>query len=318
MIGIGAYRPRTIVCNDDLVRGTTYTDDWVRRRTGVVRRGHAAADETITEMASRAGSRAMAAAGISADAVDMVLVASMSDLRQTPAAAPEIAFRLGARRAAALDIDAACAGFSYGVGMADALVRAGTVRHVLLIGVDRMTDMVSREGSAALLFADGAGAMVIGPGDTMGIGPTVWGADGARRELIAHGASWRDYRDRPEQPWPTMQMAGREVFRWAIDTVPELGRRAVEAAGLEMAQVRAFVPHQANLRIIERAAERLGLSAGTPVADDIINAGNTSAASIPLALEQLRQAGRAHRGDWALLVGFGAGLAYAAQVVQVP
>jgi 3-oxoacyl-[acyl-carrier-protein] synthase-3 len=318
VLGIGTFRPRRVVPNADLVAGTGYTDDWVRRRTGIHRRSHAGAHETIPVMAVHAARQAIDAAGVAATAIDMVLVASMSDVRQSPAAAPEIAHGCGAVRAGAVDLNAACAGFSYGLGLADTMVRGGAARHVLLVGVERMTDIVAPYGTSALLFGDGAGAVVVGPGDGMGIGPTVWGADGSRRHLIQHPASWLDYRDRPELPWPTMEMAGQEVFRWAIDTVPEIARRAVEAAGLTLAEIDALVPHQANLRIIERVAERLDLKPGTPVADDIVQAGNTSAASIPLALAGLRDAGRLPSGAWALLIGFGAGLTYAAQVVRTP
>lgn len=242
----------------------------------------------------------------------------MSDLRQSPPAAPEVAYLAGARSAAALDIDAACAGFAYGVGLADALVRAGSARYVLVVGVDRMHDIVSPEGSSAALFGDGAGAAVVGPGEHGDIGPTVWGSDGGQRHLIGHEASWLDYRDRSGQPWPTMLMSGMEVFRWAIDLVPEIGRRAIDAAGLSPCDIDAFVPHQANLRITELAAARLDLKPGTAVARDVVDVGNTSAASIPLALAALRERGQIPAGGRALLVGFGAGLAYAAQVVRTP
>jgi 3-oxoacyl-[acyl-carrier-protein] synthase III len=318
VLGVGVYRPRRSVANDDLVIGTRYTDEWVRRRTGVRWRGHADVDETIPTMAASAARHALCAADVPAEAIDFVLVASMSNLRQSPAVAPEIADRIHARHAAAVDVNAACAGFTYGIGIADSMVRGGTARHVLVIGVERMTDIVAPQDSAALLFGDGAGAMIISRHDEMGIGPTVWGSDGSRRHLIEHSASWLDHRDRPELPWPTMRMAGQEVFRWAVDAVPDIGRRAVEASGITLAEIDALVPHQANLRIVERVAEKLDIKPHTVVADDIIRAGNTSAASIPLALAELLESGRLRSGQWALLIGFGAGLAYASQVIRVP
>lgn len=318
MLGIGTFRPPRVVANTELLPATGHTDEWVRRRTGIRARRHAGPGDTIAAMAVHAAGQALTAAAVAAEDVDMVLVASMSDVRQSPAAAPEIAYLCGAVRAAALDIDAACAGFSYGLGLADAMVRSGAARHVLLVGVERMSDIVSPHDTTGLLFGDGAGAAVIGPGADMGIGPTVWGADGSRRHLIGHASSWVEYRDRPELAWPTMAMAGREVFRWAVDAVPDIGRRAVEAAGLTLAEIDALVPHQANLRIIERVAEQLDLKPGTPVADDIVRSGNTSAASIPLALAGLREQGHLAPGSWALLIGFGAGLAYAAQVIRNP
>jgi len=318
LLGLGTYRPRRVVGNEELAAAVGHDDAWIRRRTGIVTRRYADEDETISAMATHAAADALAGAGVRPGSVDAVLVASMSDLRQSPPAAPEVAYLAGARSAAALDIDAACAGFAYGVGLADALVRAGSARYVLVVGVDRMHDIVSPEGSSAALFGDGAGAAVVGPGEHGDIGPTVWGSDGGQRHLIGHEASWLDYRDRSGQPWPTMLMSGMEVFRWAIDLVPEIGRRAIDAAGLSPCDIDAFVPHQANLRITELAAARLDLKPGTAVARDVVDVGNTSAASIPLALAALRERGQIPAGGRALLVGFGAGLAYAAQVVRTP
>lgn len=318
LLGLGTYRPRRVVGNDEIAAAVGQDDAWIRRRTGIVTRRIADADETIAAMAAHAASNALAAAGVEPGSIGAVLVASMSDLRQSPPTAPEIAYRAGARRAAALDIDAACAGFAYGVGLADALVRAGSAQYALVVGVDRMRDIVPANGSAAALFGDGAGAAVVGPGESGDIGPTIWGSDGGQRQLIGHEASWLEYRDRTGQPWPTMRMSGTQVFRWAVDLVPEIGRRAVDAAGLSPADIDAFVPHQANLRITEAAAARLDLNPGTAVARDVVDAGNTSAASIPLALAALREQGQVREGGRALLVGFGAGLAYAAQVVRIP
>jgi 3-oxoacyl-[acyl-carrier-protein] synthase-3 len=306
------------VDNAELERTAGRSDTWILRRTGIVSRRYADEEETIVEMAASAARAALAAAGVTPAQIDMLLLACMSDLRQSPSAAPEVAHRLRAVNGGALDIDAACAGFGYGVGLADSLVRGGACRYVLLIGVDRMTDIVDPADSASLLFADGAGAVVIGPADRPDIGPTVWGADGGRSAYIEHTATWLDYRDKPDIPWPTMRMAGREVFRWAIEVVPEVSRRAVAAAGLTMADVEVFVPHQANLRITEGIVQRLDLTPGTVVAQDVVDAGNTSSASIPLALDRLRELGQLPRGRWALLVGFGAGLSYAAQVVRLP
>lgn len=318
LLGLGTYRPRRVVGNEELAAAVGHDDEWMRRRTGIVARRYADADETIAAMALRAAADALSAAGVQPGLVDTVLVASMSDLRQSPPVAPEIAYRAGAASAAALDIDAACAGFAYGVGLADALVRAGSARYVLVVGVDRMSDIVAASGSTAALFGDGAGAVVVGSGERGDIGPTVWGSDGSGRHLIGHNATWLEYRDRSGAPWPTMRMSGTEVFRWAIDLVPEIGRRAIEAAGLSPGDIDAFVPHQANLRITELAAARLDLKPSTAVAMDVVNAGNTSAASIPLALAELRERGQVPEGGRALLVGFGAGLAYAAQVVRIP
>ncbi|MFF9365639.1 beta-ketoacyl-ACP synthase 3 [Streptomyces griseoluteus] len=324
ILGIGAYRPRRIVGNEELEPHTGRSDDWIRRRTGIVERRYAERDETVMDMAVEAARKALADAGVVPGRVDMVLLTSMSNVRQSPGGGPEVAHRLGTG-SAALDLDAACAGFCYGLGLADGLVRSGAADHVLLVGSDKMSDIVDPcDASAAFLFADGAGAVVVGPdspagaGSPAGIGPTVWGSDGGRRQLIAHSATWVEYRDDPELPWPTMRMAGTEVFRWAVGAIPEVAGRALSAAGVTAADLAAFVPHQANLRITDALADRLGLPPHVAVARDGRYAGNTSAASVPLALDRLRESGEVPRGGLALLVGFGAGLSWASQVVRLP
>ncbi|MGW1588551.1 beta-ketoacyl-ACP synthase III [Streptomyces sp. NPDC002386] len=318
ILGIGAYRPRRIVGNAEIEARTGRADSWIRRRTGIVERRYAEPDETVTDMAAEAARKALADAGIDPGRVDMVLLTSMSQVRQSPGGAPEVAYRLGTG-SAALDLNAACAGFCYGLGVADGLVRAGTAEHVLLIGSDKMSDIVDPyDGSAAILFADGAGAVVVGPGPEDGIGPTVWGTDGERRHLIQHSATWVEHRDDPGVPWPTMRMAGPEVFRWAVGKMPEVAGRALEAAGVRAADLAAFVPHQANLRITDTLTDRLGLPSHVAVARDVTHAGNTSSASVPLALDRLRETGEVPPGGRALLAGFGAGLSWAAQVVRLP
>lgn len=318
ILGIGAYRPRRIVGNDELEARTGRSDAWIRRRTGIVERRWAEPGETVMDMAVEAAHKALADAGVAPDRVDMVLLTSMSNVRQSPGGAPEIAHRLGTG-SAALDLNAACAGFCYGLGLADGLVRSGTADHVLLIGSDKMSDIVDPyDSSAAFLFADGAGAMVVGPGDRAEIGPVVWGSDGGQRHLIAHSATWVDHRDQPELPWPTMRMAGTEVFRWAVGEIPAVAEKALSAAGITAAELDAFVPHQANLRITDALAARLALSPDVAIARDVQYAGNTSAASVPLAIDRLREIGAVSRGGRTLLVGFGAGLSWAAQVVRLP
>jgi 3-oxoacyl-[acyl-carrier-protein] synthase-3 len=318
ILGIGAYRPRRIAGNDELEARTGRADAWIRRRTGIVERRYAEPDETVTDMAVEAARKALADAGIDPGRVDMVLLTSMSQVRQSPGGAPEVAHRLGTV-SAALDLNAACAGFCYGLGVADGLVRAATAEHVLLVGSDKMSDIVDPyDTSTAFLFADGAGAVVVGPGPEDGIGPTVWGTDGEQRHLIAHSATWVEHRDDPRLPWPTMRMAGPEVFRWAVGKIPAVAGQALAAAGVGPADLAAFVPHQANLRITDTLADRLGLPSHVAVARDVTHAGNTSSASVPLALDRLRETGEVPPGGRALLAGFGAGLSWAAQVVRLP
>ncbi|MFF2012644.1 beta-ketoacyl-ACP synthase III [Streptomyces sp. NPDC058195] len=318
ILATGVYRPARVVGNDEICARIDSSDEWIRRRSGIASRRFAGPDETVVTMAAEAARKAVAQAGIQPADVGMVLVATMSFLQQAPAAAPRVAALLGARGAGSLDISAACSGFSYALGLADALVRSGDARNVVVVGSEKMSDIVDpTDRGAAFLFGDGAGAVVVGPSRTPGIGPAVWGSDGEQHHMIAHDHSWLDVRD-GQAPWPYLRMAGPEVFRWATRTVPEISRQALAEAGVEAGDLAAFVPHQANARIIDAAARSLDLAPHTVVAKDVVTAGNTSAASIPLALDHLLSSGAVARGGLALLVGFGAGLTHAAQVVVLP
>ncbi|MFF7728845.1 beta-ketoacyl-ACP synthase 3 [Streptomyces sp. NPDC008001] len=318
ILGIGAYRPHRVVGNAEVAARTGRTAEWIERRTGIVERRYAAADESVTDMAVEAARKAAADAGIAPGKLGAVVLASMSYLRQSPGGAAEIADRLGIR-AAAFDLNAACAGFCYGLAVAAAMVRDGTAQYVLVVGSDKMTDIVAPDDpSAAILFADGAGAVVVGPQESEGIGPVVWGSDGSRARLIAHDAAWDALREDPAGTWPVMRMAGPEVFRWAMEEMPTVAREALDAAGITAADLDAFVPHQANLRMIEAVGQRLALPAHVTVARDVVHSGNTSAASVPLAVARLKELGTAGSGGLALLLGFGAGLTWGAQVVRLP
>jgi 3-oxoacyl-[acyl-carrier-protein] synthase-3 len=312
LLGVGAYRPARLVGNDEISPAIASSDEWIRKRSGIVTRRFAGADETVAFMAAEAARKALAQAGTDPRDVDVVLLASMSQLAQSPPSAPHLAELIGARNSAGLDVNAACAGFNHALALADGLIRAGA-RRVVVAGSERMTDIVDpADRSTAFLFGDGAGAVVVGPSKAAGIGPVVWGAEGGRRDLIAHDRPW----GAGERPY--LRMAGPEVFRWATATVPVISRQALQAAGVDVAELDAFIPHQANLRIIDSAARALGLSPRTVVARDVVHSGNTSAASIPLAMEDLLSRGQLNTGDRALLAGFGAGLTYAAQVVTLP
>lgn len=318
ILSVGAYRPARVVSNDEVCEQIDSSDEWVRRRSGIVSRRFAGPDEDVISMATAAGRQALDRAGLAPSEVDAVLVASMSYLWQSPAAAPQIVHRLGAR-AAALDLDAACAGFSHALTVGSALVRAGSAEHVLVIGSDKMTDIIDpADRSTAFLFADGAGAVLVGPSPEARIGPVAWGSDGGRHHLVEHSANWLDLRDKPDPTWPTLRMAGREVFRWATQEVPDTAQNALRLAGLGPADLSAFIPHQANLRIIEGMAKKLDLPGHVAIARDVVTAGNTSAASIPLAMDQLLASGQAVSGGNALLVGFGGGLNQAALVATLP
>ncbi len=319
LLGLGTYRPRTRVPNSELVERIDSTDEWIRSRSGIIERRWSQPDETVVSMSVEAAQGALKQADLSPADVDLVLVATVSHLMQTPSAAALIAEALGSTPAGAIDVSAACAGFCYAVGMASDLVRCGTAEHVLVIGVERLSDLLDLDDrGTAFIFADGAGAVVVGPAESPGIGPTVWGSDGAQADLIRSRQSWNDVFAAAEPVWPALAMQGSAVFRWASYEMSRIAQQALERSGLGVDDLDAFVPHQANMRITDLMVRRLGLPDHVSVGRDIATQGNTSAASVPLALDRLREEGQVKGGDLALLVAFGAGLTYAAQVVTVP
>ncbi len=323
LLAVAGARGGTVVPNDDLVGPIDSSDEWIQRRTGIVTRRRAPRDVHVEDLAERAGRDAIAAAGLSPADIDVVIVATVSWMQPTPGMAPIVAARIGVSpSAAAYDVNAGCAGYCTGIGQADALIRAGAARHVLVIGAEKLSDYADpTDRSISFIIADGAGAAVVGPSDVPGIGPTVWGSDGTHGDAITMTHTWLDYKyadDGAEVAWPTARQEGPSVYRWAVAEMPKVALKAIEAAGITPADVEVFIPHQANLRIVEGMAGRLGLRDDVVVAKDIVDTGNTSAASVPLATERLLREGRARPGQIALEFGFGAGLCYAAQVVLMP
>jgi 3-oxoacyl-[acyl-carrier-protein] synthase III len=319
IVSLGTYRPARVVTNDELAPRIDSSDAWIRERTGIVERRFAAADESVADMAVAAAGKALAASGIAPESIDMVLLATVTHPFQTPSAAAEVADRIGTKGAAALDVAAACAGFCYALGIADSLIRTGTSENILVIGVEKLSDFVSLDDrGAAFIFADGAGAAVVTPADHPGIGPVVWGADGAQKDAITMTQSWIEYRDDPQPQYPVLKMQGQQVFRWAVGEISKVCLQALDAAGVTADDLVAFVPHQANMRITDAMVRQMKLPEHIVVARDIETTGNTSAASVPLALDALLATHDLPSGGLALLVGFGAGLAYAAQVVELP
>ena len=317
ILGVGGYRPARIVTNEEICERIDSTDEWIRERSGIVTRRFAAPDESVVDMSLAAAGKALANAGIAADQVGCVLLATVTHPLQTPSAAADVAHRLGTT-AAAFDISAACAGFCYGVAMANDMVRGGTAKYVVVIGCEKLSDFTdSYDRASAFIFGDGAGAVVIGPSDTPGIGPTVWGSDGSQYDAITQRASWIDVRDH-NVDFPMLTMQGQKVFRWAVWQMAPVAQQALDAAGIKADQLDAFIPHQANMRITDAMIKVLKLPDHVPVARDIAENGNTSAASVPLAMERMIESGEAKSGGTALLIGFGAGLVYAAQVVTLP
>jgi len=308
ILGLGAYRPRRRVTNDDLAQVMETNDEWIQTRVGIAERRWASEDETLVEMAVAAGGKAIAASGLSPDEIDLVIVASASLRAPIPGIGPQVAHRLGVPRPGSFDLNAGCAGFCYALGVVADNIRAGSARNALVVGVERLTDVTDQtDRPTAVIFADGAGAAVVGAADEPGIGPVAWGSDGDQYNAIeiAAGSS-------------TMTMAGQAVYRWATTKLTATLEEAMEKAGVTAADIDVFAPHQANLRIVESMTKRLGFGENVAVARDIVQSGNTSAASIPLALTALMESGEAKSGDLTLVLGYGAGLTFAGQVLVLP
>jgi 3-oxoacyl-[acyl-carrier-protein] synthase-3 len=330
VLGVGSYRPSLIVPNADIVDAIDSSDEWIQQRSGIKQRRFATPEETVQMMSVAASRAALEHAGVAAEQIDCVIVATVTHLLQTPAIATAIAYELGTDQAAAFDISAACAGYCHGISLANDMIRGGSAEYVLVVGVEKLSDFTDWDDrGTAFIFGDGAGAAVIGPSDTPGIGPTIWGSDGAQWQAIMQREPWTDYRrpqvgegpfDKTVQPrnWPAIGMAGQSVFRWAVWGMAPVAQQAIDKAGISIDDLDAFIPHQANMRIIDAMIKQLKLPADIPVARDIAETANTSAASIPLATERMLRQKEIPSGGLALQIGFGAGLVYAAQVVVIP
>lgn len=333
ILGLGSYRSELVVTNDDVCQWIDSSDEWIRQRTGIITRLRAPRDIGVVEMAESAAREALANAGIEASQLGAVIVSTVTHQYATPSAASLLADRLGATPAPAFDISAACAGYCYGIGQADALVRSGAADYVLVVGVEKLSDVIdNHERTISFLLGDGAGAAVIGPSETAGIGPTVWGSDGSKWDAIGMTHSLLDVREfslalesgdataanTETKLWPTLRQDGQTVFRWAVWEMAKVAKQALEAAGVTAADLSAFVPHQANMRIIDSLVKELALPESVVVARDIEDTGNTSAASIPLATCRLLKENPELSGGLSLQIGFGAGLVFGAQVVVLP
>jgi 3-oxoacyl-[acyl-carrier-protein] synthase-3 len=307
-MGLGHYRPNNVITNDDLVaRGVDTNDEWIRTRVGIAERRWADPDETVVDMGEQAASKALANSGVAPADVDLVLVATCTMPTPVPAAGPQLAHRLGIQAPGAYDVNSGCSGFVYALNAASAAVLTGQARHVLVVAAERYSgwlDMTDR--STCIILADGAGAAVVGRAEKAGFGPVVWGSDGEQFDTVAIDERTRHFRQE-----------GQAVYRWATGQMGQIALAACERAGIAPEDVAAFVPHQANLRIIDSLAKRIGLP-NAVIARDIVTSGNTSAATIPLALSRMVEAGEVASGAPVLLLGFGSGLAYAAQVVLAP
>lgn len=321
LAALGAYAPERVVTNAEMESMVDTSDEWIVSRTGIRERRFAAPDQAASDLGLIAAERALAAAGADPAELDMVIVATATPDHFFPSTAALIAHRLGATNAAAFDLSAACAGFIYGLAQGSALVEAGLARSVLVVGAEvltRITDMEDR--ATCVIFADGAGAALLRaapPERTTGFLGFELGADGSGADLLCvPGGAGRMPPGRMTDPRQAfMQMRGAEVFRFATRVMVESSERLLEAAGIGMEDIDLVVAHQANLRIIEHAAERLGVGSDRLLVN-IDRYGNTSSASIPLALWEAQQDGRLRPGAMLLLVGFGGGLTWGSTIVR--
>ncbi len=318
ILSVGAARGSVSVTNNDLVEAIDSSDEWIRQRTGIIERKRADANTHAHDLATAAATEALEQAGLSGSDIDIVLVATISNSVQTPSMAALVADRVGANGAAAYDISAACAGYTYGIAQADSFIKTGMARHVLVIGAEKLSDFVNpTDRTISFLLGDGAGAVVVGPSDHPGISPTIWGSDGSKWDAVGMDHTLAEYR-RGEAAWPTLRQDGQTVFRWAVWEMAKVAKQALEAAGIRAEDLAAFIPHQANMRIIDEFAKQLKLPEHVKIARDIATTGNTSAASVPLATHRLLQEHPELGGGLALQIGFGAGLVFGAQVVELP
>lgn len=327
IVGLGHHQPEKVLTNDDIAQLVETNDEWIRSRTGIVTR-HVAADEvTVADMATAAAAHALDDAGVAVDAVDLVIVATATNVDRSPNTAGRVAYalRTGVQPGAStpegeiapdlsdvvgpgvIDVNVACSGFAHAVGLADQAIRTGTARTAVVVGAEKLTAFTDwSDRSTCILTADGAGAVVLQASDTPGVGPVVWGSEPEITPAV-----------RIEAPDERFSQDGRSVFKWAITRAADRARSVVERSGLSLDDIEVLVAHQANLRIIEPLAKNLGLD-DRVVVSDITESGNTSAASIPLGLSKWWHAGRIPAGAPALLFGFGGGFAWAGQVVLTP
>ncbi|MFD6136428.1 beta-ketoacyl-ACP synthase III [Isoptericola sp. NPDC060257] len=327
IVGLGHHQPERVMTNDDVAKLVETNDEWIRSRTGIVTR-HVAADHvTVADMATGAARHALDDAGVAASDVDLVVVATTTAFDRSPNTAGRVAYalRTGVQPGAStpegeeapdlrdvvgpavIDLNTACSGFAYAVGVADQAIRAGSARTAVVVGSEKLTAVTDwSDRSSCILTADGAGAVVLQAADTPAVGPVVWGSEPELTPAVVI-----------EAPQEKFAQDGRAVFKWAITRAADRARRIVEASGLTLDDIGVLAAHQANLRIIEPLAKSLGLE-DRVVVTDITESGNTSAASIPMGLSKWWHSGKIPAGTPALLFGFGGGFTWAGQVVITP
>ncbi|MFF0473250.1 beta-ketoacyl-ACP synthase III [Streptomyces sp. NPDC004284] len=306
---LGHYQPARVLTNHDLAELVDTSDEWILSRVGIRTRHVAGPDEPVDELAAHAAGKALATAGLTAGDVDLVLVATSTAIDRSPNTAARVAARLGMGSPATMDLNVVCAGFTHALATADHAVRAGAARRALVIGADKMTEITDwTDRTTCVLTGDGAGAAIVEATetDTGAIGPVLWGSVPEMGNAV-----------RIEGTPPRFAQEGQSVYRWATQQLPALARKTCERSGIAPEDLAGVVLHQANLRIIEPLAAKIG-AVNAVVARDVVDSGNTSAASIPLALAKLVERGELPSGAPVLLFGFGGNLSYAGQVVRVP
>ncbi|MEV5432071.1 beta-ketoacyl-ACP synthase III [Streptomyces sp. NPDC052701] len=304
---VGHYQPARVLTNEDLAGMVDTSDEWIRTRVGIRTRRIAGPDEPVDELAAHAAAKALAAAGRAPADVDLVLVATSTAIDRSPNMAARVAARLGIPSPAAMDVNVVCAGFTHALATADHAVRAGAASRVLVIGADKMSDVADwSDRTTCVLVGDGAGAAVVEAAREPGVGPVLWGSVPEMGHAV-----------RIEGTPPRFAQEGQSVYRWATTRLPSIAREVCEKAGLAPADLAAVVLHQANLRIVEPLARKIG-AVNAVVARDVTESGNTSAASVPLAFSKLVEQGAISSGDPVLLFAFGGNLSYAGQVVRCP
>ena len=306
VIGTGSFQPVRVLTNDELSLIVDTSDEWIRERVGIQTR-RIADTETVADLALGAATDALADAGIDATELDLIIVATVTAKDRSPSTAGRVSASLGTRAPTVLDINVACSGFTHAMAIADHAIRAGSATTAMVIGAEKLSDFTDwSDRSTCVLVGDGAGAVILTAADESGVSPVCWGSVPA----LAHAV-------RIEEPSLYLEQEGLSVYRWAITRAAELARRTCEMAGIAPEDLAGFVPHQANLRIIEPLARQLGIAPDI-TARDIITSGNTSSASIPIALAKLIRSGNLPQDSPVLLFGFGGGFSYAGQVIRTP
>jgi 3-oxoacyl-[acyl-carrier-protein] synthase-3 len=307
LVATGHYQPAKVLTNDDLAAMVDTSDEWISKRVGIRTRHVAGPDESVADMAWHAAAKALAGSGLNASDIDLLLIATCTQTERAPNVASRVAARLGVPGAALMDVGVSCSGFTHALAVADHTIRAGAATNALVVGVDKMsavTDWTDR--TTCVLTGDGAGAAVVSAAPEAEIGPVVWGsAPELGTAVRIEGTPTRFSQD------------GQSVYRWATTQLPGIARQACERGGVRPEDLAAVVLHQANLRIIEPIAAKLG-AVNAIIARDVVESGNTSAASVPLALSKLLERGEVRKGAPMLLFGFGGNLSYAGMVVRCP